>query len=797
VPDAPAIPHALLLARALRPLARQISVGLPTLLNEAATVDRIAETGVWLPVLRPESELWLDVALVLDTSPSMCLWQRLGRDVHRLLSRYGEFRDVRIWRLRHTSGQVDLTDRHGVLCKPKELLVGDRRLVVIVSDCVAPAWHNGNMRELIATWSMKLPTVVFHVFPERLWSRTALARSVTVEFQGRQPGLPNDNLKPFARSVWDRERLQESLRQSHVQLPVVSLEPDAFSSWAQLVAGDRRSRVLGIVWDAAPVRPAPTQPSAQSTATLKERIDSFLLTASPIARDLAGRLASAPVITLPIVRIIKETMRPPASAVHMAEIFMSGLLKVSGSQVPTFDNAERIPYELVDDEVRDRLRTGSLLGNAVDVFDQVTNYIARGLGKSVHEFWAMLRTPALGTSSAETEFLNAFAIVTDKILRGLGHEFEAIANSLAPPAIEAANSLEESDDFPLADLEYEVAKLLNFPDLQPCDYESATITAILDRFDFETSLHLSPFFMGLTITAVLDLFDFETATLEQQKRSSRGQGGWKINRRAASASGYTEPLSTDSEAEIGLDMILIPSGSFTMGAPQSEPESQERERPQHEVALPPFYLGRHVVTQAQWRTVAGYPRIDLDLDPDPSRFKGDSRPVEHVSWDDAQEFCQRLSAKTGKSYCLPGEAQWEYACRAGTTTPFHFGETITSELANYSGTKTYNESPEGEYRRETTDVDSFPANDWGLHDMHGNAWEWCEDDWHESYDGAPSDGRAWVEADPENELRLLRGGSWYSVPGLCRSAYRLHYSRVDRYDHVGFRVCCVPPRLSS
>jgi len=126
VPDAPALSQPLLLARALRPLARHIAVGLPTLVDETATVDRVAETGVWQPVLKPESELWLDVALVFDTSPSMCLWQRLGTDIHRLLSRYGEFRDVRVWRLRHAAGKVELTSRNGTIHKPSELLTGDR-----------------------------------------------------------------------------------------------------------------------------------------------------------------------------------------------------------------------------------------------------------------------------------------------------------------------------------------------------------------------------------------------------------------------------------------------------------------------------------------------------------------------------------------------------------------------------------------------------------------------------------------------------------------------------------------------
>ncbi len=136
------------------------------------------------------------------------------------------------------------------------------------------------------------------------------------------------------------------------------------------------------------------------------------------------------------------------------------------------------------------------------------------------------------------------------------------------------------------------------------------------------------------------------------------------------------------------------------------------------------------------------------LAPDPSRFKGDNRPVDQVSWADAQEFCKRLSVKTGKDYCLPSEAEWEYACRAGTTTPFHFGETITTELANYDGNSTYNNGPKGEYREETTDVGLFPANDWGLYDMHGSLWEWCEDDYHSDYNGAPDDGSAWVESDP-------------------------------------------------
>ena len=253
---------------------------------------------------------------------------------------------------------------------------------------------------------------------------------------------------------------------------------------------------------------------------------------------------------------------------------------------------------------------------------------------------------------------------------------------------------------------------------------------------------------------------------------------------------YTEALGND----VVLTLMLMPVGEFLMGAPEEEPESFNGQRPQQLVKVPQFLMGRYAVTQAQWRVVANYDRMKQELAPDPSSFKGDNRPVEQVSWDDAQEFCRRLSAKTGKDYRLPSEAQWEYACRAGTTTPFHFGETITPDLANYDGRGTYNNGLQGDYRRETIDVGSFPANDWGLYDMHGNVWEWCEDDYHRSYEGAPTDGSAWVEMDRTENNPLLRGGSWSSHPRFCRSVDRNYYPRDTRNYDVGFRVCCVPPR---
>ena len=249
--------------------------------------------------------------------------------------------------------------------------------------------------------------------------------------------------------------------------------------------------------------------------------------------------------------------------------------------------------------------------------------------------------------------------------------------------------------------------------------------------------------------------------------------------------GFTEELGE----KVALDMILISGGSFLMGS-SKEQGSGDLEKPQHKVDISSFAMGRYPVTQAQWKIVASMPQIEHSLKSNPSDFKGNKRPVEQVSWQDAIEFCQRLSQHTGRIYRLPIEAGWEYACRAGTTTPFHFGEMISTDLANYDGSETYGEESKSEYRRETTDVGSFPPNAYGLHDMHGNVMEWCADHWHYNYEGAPFYGQAWLDGG-DSYQRVVRGGSWNYYPAGCRSAARNYASPADRDNRIGFRVVCV------
>jgi formylglycine-generating enzyme required for sulfatase activity len=261
---------------------------------------------------------------------------------------------------------------------------------------------------------------------------------------------------------------------------------------------------------------------------------------------------------------------------------------------------------------------------------------------------------------------------------------------------------------------------------------------------------------------------------------------------------YDEILA---EGVLPLRMLLIPAGTFLMGSPEGELEQQDDEGPQHDVNVPQFFMAKHPVTQAQWRVVAAMPQVKQVLEPDPSSLEGDLRPVEQVSWHDAVEFCDRLTQHTNRQYRLPSEAEWEYACRAGTTTPFHFGETLSTDYANYNGADeeygAYGPGRLGEYRGETTPVDHFEgANTYGLCDMHGNVWEWCLDHWHRNYDGAPPDGSAWIEGG-DSSYRVLRGGSWCLNPRNCRSAFRNNYFPVSRLNYYGFRVCCTALRKQA
>ncbi len=340
----------------------------------------------------------------------------------------------------------------------------------------------------------------------------------------------------------------------------------------------------------------------------------------------------------------------------------------------------------------------------------------------------------------------------------------------------------------------------NFPSLRDFDFEVATIEIQSQSEPIIPQIQLVPFKYQVAKIRVTEV---------KQRKGILGIGNspkqTKVEVIETSRQGrrFLEHINEN----IDLEIVYVPSGEFLMGSAEGEEGSYDDERPQHLVTVQSFLMGRYPITQAQYKAIMGK---------NPSRFKdkpdSDRRPVEQVSWDDANEFCKRLSDRTGREYLLPSEAQWEYACRAMTSPPaplpegegskrseivyppFHFGETISTKVANYDGS-VYGRGEKRESRGETTPVDYFGvANEFGLCDMHGNVWEWCLDTWHNNYEGAPTDGSARIELNKTSHL--LRGGSWINNPPNCRSAYRLTDGRDDHYSLIGFRVLSHAPGLT-
>jgi formylglycine-generating enzyme required for sulfatase activity len=822
--DPAMLQDSLAIVRALKPLLGKVSAGIEKRLDEPATVENIARTSLCLPVMQPEQEQWFDIVLVVDRGSSMHIWQRLIKDILRILRHYGAFRDVQVFDLVvNQAGRSITDDVIQLISKPQrpshrasELIdQSGRRIVMVLSDCAGVYWWDGTLLPMLQEWGKAMPTVVWQMLPAWMWKRTALGRGTAVALNNNDiPGVANRRLQ-----VKIQERGAPDYDGQRMPVPIMTSEVPDLALWSLMVAGDRRAVTPGFLLPlqgGAVPRSKSLEEIAGDRAQQRidrgseasiddlvheeleiiagDRVQRFLELSSPEAQRLMALLSAAPVITLPVVRLIRDAMLYDVqSPLPVAEVFLSGLLqrlpgqedvlkqvlqeaentaeqlqlKLAGQELNEQELAEAPELELLQFSIQDLVQydfapnVRRLLWKLLPAVDtiEVINSVSAAVESrwqrfSREDFRAFLTNPNLVAPEGLTG-LRSFANITADILESLGGAYASFVEELRSGA--AGNSppntptLEES--FPLEDLKY----------------ESATITAILDRFDFET------------------------AQIRRQTSLFGLRNEWKIDRRSSFTWGYTENLSDVTTESVGLDMIAIPGGSFQMGAPTDEPDGQSYEKPQHEVTIQPFYLGRYPITQAQWRVVAGYELVKKELNPDPSRFKDDNLPVESISWEDAQEFCQRLSIKTSKTYRLPSEAEWEYACRAGTTTPFHFGETISSDLANYDGSETYNNSPKGEYRSEMTAVGIFPANDWGLHDMHGNVWEWCEDDWHSNYEGAPRDGIAWIELNKLNTSKMVRGGSWIFNPIICRSASRLNLD--DFYDYVGFRVVCEPPRI--
>jgi formylglycine-generating enzyme required for sulfatase activity len=759
-PAAPALPNKLAISRALRPLMRKVPSPTRSILDVEATVTRIAEQDIWLPVTKPEPERWLDLELIAEENKSSFIWQETIVELEGLLHNHGAFRRIRTWTL-HFSKTRNSSDKNELQLNRRkkrnqitnsghsyrELISSNgRTLIILITDCVSSIWQQETIYQQtiykqktiydwLRNWSDKVPTTIIQLFPERLWLSTKLNLGYKVQFSALNPGVPNSKL-----ICWEDLGTKQILN-----LPIITLEAESFRYWAKVIAGYGSIQTPGIALDIKFVKQQLNSEThvQNSSAEISAEIivDQFLATASPTAQLLAGLMSAAPV-SLPVVHLIQKTLLNKSTSVHVAEVFLSGMIE--GKK----DEKEIKQYDFVPG-VRKLLNQAMPIAETEKVLDKISEYIAKNLGYDIKTFTAFLRNPPQIPEDQETIFL-PFARIAVEVLSNLGGKY--------------------------ADFVEDINKNISKTDVgsEEFSFKVRTIIIIDDSINPQT-------------------FNFQVALIEINQ-SSTSSSNLTINRYSQQATGFIQDLANDTQ----LEMMLIPGDTFIMGSPPEELEHRDRESPQHSVTVQPFFMGKYQVTQAQWRFVAQLPQVNKELDPEPSNFKGDgstsltnNRPVEQVSWKDAVEFCDRLSQYTGRTYRLPSEAEWEYACRAGTTTPFHFGETITTDLVNYNGNYTYGQGSKGVYRKETTEVGSFGvANNFGLYDMHGNVWELCQDDWHSDYEGAPIDGSAWLNNEEDNNGKLLRGGSWNNVPDYCRSASRSNYNLDDYNDFIGFRVVC-------
>ncbi|MCZ8224735.1 MAG: formylglycine-generating enzyme family protein [Microcystis sp. LE19-84.1B] len=838
------------LGRAVRPLIQKIDSATQRQINLNSTVQKSAEYSIGkkdgslalIPVYQAQKVRSLEVVLLIEEWASMVFWKEMAGEIRDWLEQIGAFRDVKLYRIGWDEDRQNLAIRtySNDTCSihPKDLIhPRGERLILFYSDCTSPDWYQGRYNQALQDWGKHQIVTLLSPFPEAMWERTALSRGWFVSLVNQTPRKPSQNWRftsiPLLLQIEKEEEnqhiLRETIQKTYFPLPTISLTPSSLKAWALVLSGDSNATCAGVLLEKSPQnREIPATISPEMSG--KQALELFASTASPLAWELLKKLAAAPV-NLPIIRLIQSKLLSASNPLNIAEVILSGFLKVYlGGEPVKWDKGGKFNFHTppnsldfeFDDEVRELLLTELGNSRALEVIFVLSEYIAQKLNLSTTTFFGLILTnPQVLLGKEAANLVRAFAKVSAKVFQKLGEakyqeisqKLQSMVDSPPPPPVEEkwmrkyktvtiakVKELTRGEEIlfqllkhRLKDFSVEDGELYQRLRLTPEQLKilaSEEITAETMPVQFREVLDNTEEEI-ITEKFNLTLFKSETVFVDET-----GQITAKEPVRAF----YFE------ENPPSLKMLYIPSGEFWMGTEAEEiarlgekyggGDWFQRESPRHLVKIAPFYLSQTPITQAQWLYIAQRKdlKVEQDLEPEPSRFKGSTNPVENVSWLDAVEFCQRLSKMTKKQYRLPSEAEWEYACRAGTTTPFHFGATLTSNLANYNGTQRFAREPAGEYRQQITPVGQFPPNGFGLYDMHGNVWEWCQDDFWNNYQGAPRDGSPRQEKSKKQQNqanKALRGGSWYIDPDDCRSAYRNDYARRGFSNgSLGFRVVC-------
>ncbi|MCG8424570.1 MAG: formylglycine-generating enzyme family protein [Proteobacteria bacterium] len=719
-PGARALPTSLAFMRALRPLRQLIPSPGRWQLDESATVEWIAETGLWIPQFQPIRQPRFGINFVLDEGRSMGIWQHVAHDIQGILERHRGLRDVQCFGL--DSGHRDrLIFRAGLprpgvkrrLAHESDVVGGSgQRLVLIMSDCVDPVWYGRGLTARLARWANRSQVSLLHVLPERLWLRTALRRFEFVDIRAAKPACINREL------LVQRAPYQNESPQAAPPIPVLTLVPSDVAQWVQTVVGHSETGIPAIVLAESPAQNSTEQPVAasrrqpghdgQAEPIVKQRIDQFYMVASPAAIRLAEALSAAP-LSWPTMRLIMETLVPEATMVDLAEFILSGLVSqsIADRQNP---GASDVQYRFIDGaaELLSARTPAPIHLRALSLF------MEQHLGQPI-DFRALLRDPSQVDSLPWRPESGPIAVFSAQTLRRMGGRCAAIAARLER--------------------------------LGPTHEHVSVATSLEDA-----------------INAKSELGEFAPAP---QVRPNQSLG----------------IVHTALEDVAPMRFVGLTGGTFTMGSPASEPGRGDDET-EREVTVYGFEIAEAVVTQTQWQAVMGSnPSYKFENSGDT-----DEHPVQNISWYDAIEFLNKLSQREGlpecyemsgtrvtlhkscRGYRLPTEAEWEYACRAGSQTAYGRGVDASAlgEYAWYG--KTWGDG--------TVPAKSLKPNAWGLYGMHGNVWEWVWDRYAPYPDGTqidphgPSDNNALLMNNDDTKTRSLRGGAFGFRAGGVRCAFR-------------------------
>ena len=508
VPDAPGLRQALKLARALRPLMQKIDSETEVILDEEATANRIAKERIRIPVFQPVQEPAFDLMLVVDESSTMIFWRKTIQELQKLFEVQGAFRDVQVWGMGTSeeekengekekgenkkgenekkiylvrgTGKTARKHRH---YQPRFLLdPSGKRLILVASDCVTDIWHNGKAFEMLKTWAKKHPVAIIQMLPQWLWQRTGLSSGAKVQFASLTPRIPNQDLLIKSILLWDDIDFGTGTK-----IPIFTLEEDSARTWSKMVGGRSDAHVTGFVFppnleDFIPFTSLEEESSNSKTekpqteeleteepktkeAQAEEITSNFRRTSSPIARKLASLLSAAPIITLPIVRIIQAKMLPRSQQVHVAEVFLGGIIKrkqifiatqgINPNQTPVIGtdntviatqgsnpnqitpetNPDEIEFKFVTEEVRNNFLDAAPVTDSLEIIEAISKYFAQKIGKTLLQFNALLRKPSQlqfkdKNIEENIENIKAFAFLSAKVLKRLGGDYVKFAQEM-------------------------------------------------------------------------------------------------------------------------------------------------------------------------------------------------------------------------------------------------------------------------------------------------------------------------------------------------------------------------------